>query len=401
MSVAVDIILPTKVKITKSIPISSEEKLNKFAYDFSMQNQLNYTRHKKLVQELKKISSNRTGDRIIDLSGLHLSSNLTYRPKSRPKSCKNSYKKIIGPLIYDRCVEYQEKTKQKIEEIKSQIIESDDELNTFSPKINPISTRVKNYRQKKGAQHNNGEMISNYKSYLKEKIEKLREKHNKETYRECVFIPKTNKKKYPSTTTDSKQSIFDELYYDYAKRKEKLIQRSIAQKSYTFRPTINNSSLSSNRSQPFLRLYNYAKKYNENKKKLYDNTDLNNITQYTYTNRNSNDILKRKKENVFKQIFRLLDQDEDGFITRVYVDTRKVDKEVLEIIMPIIRKLRLEDEMMSEKDFVSACEKLYDTLMVKERNTILSFDVTRKNTSKNVCCWKSFSDSVRVYKFNQ
>lgn len=364
----------------EKILIHSNTNPNKFAYEFSKMHNLNYETHQEVLKTIQSIFNSDTP----------LKNESKRKNKKKKLIQSQSAKNTLNNTIYERNLQYQYKTKQKISELQNQLELSDDEINTFSPRINPITLKAFNYRVNNNIQYNNSSRILNYKSYLNEKIEKLREKHN--NYGQSTSFKPTINKSYmktasnKQTTNTNTLSRYDELYLDYKKRKEnlnKMIRK--AEDDYSFRPEINTvknyKPLKKDNSDPYLRLYNYAKKYKANKEEMYNSTIYNNIDYHVYTSEKSNNIINNKREDIFKKIFKLLDGDEDGIITRIYVDTRKVPKNIMKLINPIINELKCENETLNEREFVIACSHLFNMMSFSEKNILLNIKLD-KNAKK-------------------
>ena len=364
----------------EKIFIHSNTNPNKFAYEFSKTHNLNYETHQEVLKTIQSIFN----------SDAPIKTESNTKKKKKKLIQSKSAKNTLNNTIYKRKLEYQYKTKQKLSELKNQLELSDEEINTFFPRVNPITSKAFNYRVNNNIQYNNSNRILNYKSYLNEKIEKLREKHY--NYGQEKYFRPTINKSYMKTSSN-KQTVnsntlsrYDELYLDYKKRKENLNKIITKTKDdYTFKPLINSGKneivLKKDNSDPYLRLYNYAKKYKANKEERYNSTIYNNIDYHVYTSEQSNIIINSKKEDIFKQIFKLLDGDEDGIISRIYVDTRKVPKNVMKLINPIINELKCENETLNEREFVIACSHLFNMMSLSEKNLLLNIKLD-KNTKK-------------------
>ena len=380
--------VPLSSNKTQNLFIYSDTNPDKLAYEFSKTHNLNYESHKVVLNAIE--------------SAMKTYHKTTGKKKVKKKLIKSkSDKNGIHIGIYERSLLYKTKTEQKLSELKYQLDQSDEEINTFSPQINPISSNASRYRSEKNIQYNNKSTITNYKSYLNEKIEKLRQKHI-ESYdnMSCMFKPNVNQSYVSKTYGNNTRTVsnrrtlpvYEELYLDYKKRKEyrtNLTTRMNKENEYSFRPRVNTEKnekiLKKDNSQPFLRLYNYAQKYRQNYIEKYNDSNYNGIDQCVFTSERSNNIVNSKKEEVFRRIFRLLDGDEDGIISRIYVDTRRVPKEIMKLLNPIITELKSENETLNEREFIIACSHMYNLMNFSDRKTLLNFRfITQKSEKRKI-----------------
>ena len=365
--------VPLPSNKTHNLFIYSDTNPSKLAYEFSKTHNLPYESHQTVLNAIENAMK-------------------THRKKKVKKKLikSKSDKNRIHIGIYERSLLYKTKTSQKLSELKYQLDQSDEEINTFSPQINPISSTASRYRVEKNIQYNNTSTITNYKSYLNEKIEKLRQKHM-ESYDNISTMFKPNVNSNTRTVSTRRTlPVYEELYLDYKKRKEfkaNLTTRMNKENECSFRPRVNTEKnekiLKKDNSQPFLRLYNYAQKYRQNYIEKYNDSNYNGIEQCVFTSERSNYIVNSKKEEVFRKIFRLLDGDEDGIISRIYVDTRKVPKDIMKLLNPIITELKSENETLNEREFIIACSHMYNLMNFSDRKTLLNFRfLTHNKTQK-------------------
>ena len=333
------------------------------------------------IKRKRNISQSQSYNSLLNIN-THLLSNkkkLT-QSKSEPHSLKLTN-------MYERGISFQQKTQSKLKELQSKLNESDDEINTFSPLINPISKKANIYRTTNNKQYNNKTTISHYNKYLSTKLEQLRLKHADPFESENnSFKPNINTNYHSKSTRSSSSHRLNELYLDYKRRinNQETLRKNI-ESIYSFKPSINHninlSTTSSSRTKKAFvnehetchdRLYNYAKIYNDDLREKY-HTTLYTYTNYNvYTSSKSNDIVDQKKTNIAKELFKLLDNDEDGIISRVYVDTRRIPKDVLQLILPIINEMKNENETLTEHEFVNSCLHLYQFMSYQEKKVFLS-----------------------------
>ena len=117
-----------------------------------------------------------------------------------------------------------------------------------------------------------------------------------------------------------------------------------------------------NYSNIFNNLYAYAEKYKDNQykrdnKMKHEILDMSNMKKISD---NSNEILQRKKNEIFKSIFRCFDVDEDGLISIFTIDSKKIPSDIYQIIKPIIEELKEYQGSITESEFVNECNILFD-----------------------------------------
>ena len=60
-----------------------------------------------------------------------------------------------------------------------------------------------------------------------------------------------------------------------------------------------------------------------------------------------------KKQKSFKKIFNLLDGDGDGIIKCTAINKDKLPNNILEILTPIFKEIKEDNESLNEKEFIS------------------------------------------------
>ena len=415
---------------TQKINIFSNSNPNKIAYDFSILYNLDFDSHQQLLEKInyeiskyneikknnfynnnnnnnsnnnsiKKIkisnnlisyennfhsinnNNNNNNNKIIKKFENKLKKNSNEKIKNKSKS--SSMKNIFNDSIYKRNLLYLKNKNEKLKEIKEQLDKSQDELNTFQPKINKISKVANENRIKNKKQFNNNEIISNYYDYKKEKNKKLFSKFYKNNQINYSFHPnlnQTNKKNRMLISKSSKNlnysSRFNLLYDDYKLRQEKIKEKKklfLNLNEYTFKPEINKKRkfLTNSNSDTFNRLYSYANIYKTNILKKKKDDKYNQTEKILFTNLKSNKIFYNKIRNIFKNIFHILDNDQDGFISSAYCNTQNLEKDILNIINVIINTLRKSNVYLGEEEFIQSCFILFDTLNFEDKNKIIKF----------------------------
>ena len=112
----------------------------------------------------------------------------------------------------------------------------------------------------------------------------------------------------------------------------------------------------------FNSLYSYAQRYSKNKKERENslNSTMIRSSQAVHTGNDSEFLFYKKKEDLFKGIFKVLDGDQDDCISTLNIDTRRLPNKIKSILDPIFFELREENETLNQTEFVRACEHLYE-----------------------------------------
>ena len=140
----------------------------------------------------------------------------------------------------------------------------------------------------------------------------------------------------------------------------------------------------------------YKKKYIEKDKYLKDKNseEKNRTNRYRYM---SNDIINNKKLKCFKNIFKILDSDDnDGKISNKNINIKNLPKDIRIILDPIFIELQNSNETLSESEFVFVCDKLYESLKYVQKQKLLSFEneENKRQMKDNIHLIKTKSNST-------
>jgi hypothetical protein len=124
----------------------------------------------------------------------------------------------------------------------------------------------------------------------------------------------------------------------------------------------NDENVLKHTSNIFQYMYSYAQKFNSNKmeKEKELNKIIKNYSETKHINEDSEQIFNKLKEESFKRIYKLLDSDEDNVISVFNMDLRKLPPTIIKILDPIFKELKEENETLTEREFVRACDHLYN-----------------------------------------
>ena len=406
----------TKKRISKSnISVATNENLNIIPNSNNINQNVNNQNNNKNIENELDINISQSNYNPSNTTGND------YR-KNRPLTAINqdNYMLNYGERLYHKGLKLKERTDEKIQKIKQDKEKNDKKNCTFKPKVNNISYAALTNRYNNKLSYNDEDNIINYKDYVNNKIEYLKEKYDKNQV-DFPFVPKINKR---SITMD-KNNIghinqigprYEQLYRNYKKKELDIhnLSNKIYDKNVLFKPKINvyNSELLN---LPFNeRQKAYDSKTNERKKKMKElienpidnktgqkffspviNTNYerkyginNNFNTFEnlyndrqkkeakinfltekiqneenpnliYVNHISNNLYNEQKINSFKKIFKILDN-------------------LNKIFMPIIEELKQDNQTLTEDEFVAASFRLFETLNFLQKRDIIDFGLNKK-----------------------
>ena len=343
---------------------------------------------------------------------------------------KNKTEKLVDRLYYNQILnkaKNTQKLKEKFEKDKKVI------KYTFQPKINKINKNSLYFRTKNNLIYNNKYQTLHYNDYKDSIIQKNRDKFLIEEEKDLTFCPKIN----PNNKTKNAIPVYEKLYnyktvnleqkfYDkknlfkpktnkktnqhilgsyqnlsfnerqkiFASKSKSRINKLYAQlnegKDKYFKPSINtnyNNILSRN-CNVFFHLYGDFQKNKTKKEKIIRSNSaiFNNKFKINF---NSANMVKDRKYKIFKKFFEILDNSGKKIISKKNIINQKfLPTNVRKIIEPILSELNKSELNLNLKEFVNACNILYETLDYDERKCIYNFNLNDyNNTKKN----KSFS----------
>ena len=361
--------------------------------------------------------------------------NISQLNEEKKNKSQENFNLNYGERLYNKGLKLQEKTNEKIQKIKNEKEKNEKKNFTFKPKLNNISytflTKISHNKLK----NNNEENIKNYKNYINNKIESLKEKYDKKEEK-YSFNPKINKR---SKTIDKNNSYkikkiiprYETLYDNYKKKELDIhnLSNKIYDKKKLFKPKINNfnSDLLNIPFKERLNIYqlkskekknqiknlienpidnltgqkffsplinnNYERKINEN---IFNNLyfdyqkkeqKIHFLTQQIqkeenfnliYVNNTSNKFYNEQKINSFKKIFHILDKNHNGIINKFSLEDNQLNYNLKKIFSPIFEELKEENQNISQKEFIQISFKLFDNLNLLEKRDIINFGNEKK-----------------------
>ena len=308
--------------------------------------------------------------------------NLTFVPKINEYNIIALQNRKLNRIQYNdenRIIHYKDYLMAKENKVKNKILKEEDA--TFMPKLNKNSMKMTEGRTTK---------IPRYEQLYKTKLDvkKLEEKIYDE---QNMFKPKINKnykggksnnkkmEKYASLTFEERQKKFKELVEE---KRGKLIEQkntNIDKKTgkKLFNPSINkNKKLDNERKNKpiFIELYSDSEKYKikkeELEKKVLELEQFN--TQFKASLR-SEEMYDKHKNIAFEKVFKRLDSDKDGKISKNNIDLYGISKRLMKIISPIMDELKNGNKAISCEEFVKKCEKIYETLNYADKKELFIY----------------------------
>ena len=208
------------------------------------------------------------------------------------------------------------------------------------------------------------ERLQTYSNKSKENMAKIQQVYEKELGYDEPFKPQLNHKKNKALLKERDEFFLNEV------------------QKYNTNSNSNNNISNNKYIDPYTKLYLYGKKYQQEKNYLAEKFYQNQIKPPQFC-QSTEDIINKKKEKSFKQIFKLLDGDEDSKISSTHINISKLPKNILKILEPILNELKEENETLNELEFIFVCEQLYLSLPWNERRELTTFeDIAKKNLKK-------------------
>ena len=365
---SMEIEVNNKNKRKEKINIYNNSNIEKIAYDFCMKNQLDFKSHNDLINKLKNELNNN---------------------KLTVNNNNNNDNKVFYNDIYTKNLLFLKNKEEKLNEIKKNLNDSEKEEETFQPKINKNSNLLFSNNNIKSHYKNFYEIISNYKDYKQNKEKKLKNKYNiiltfhpkinsNYRYNKHSSLHKRNKNfnlndinfNINDSNINSKNNNINSTNFNEIKlintnfyvKNDKKIKTNYEQ-NFTFIPKINKKSKNKNTKSNkniFIRLYEY-------KKKEIAPIKYNNIK----TNKSSINIYNNKKEKIFEKIFKILDKDEDNFISRINLLNLNLPLKISNFLNPLFNIIKTNDLKINKNEFIEFSNLLFNKLNYDDKNFIL------------------------------
>ena len=109
------------------------------------------------------------------------------------------------------------------------------------------------------------------------------------------------------------------------------------------------------------------------------NQDSNTI----HTNVNTKQMIDKRKLMAFQQIFEWLDSDRDGHISADKIDISPLSADLLEVLSPLFMEMEELSQALDAEEFIDAAGRLYDSLSLPQKNTLLLKPDRRERSASN------------------
>ena len=279
-----------------------------------------------------------------------------------------------------RILYYKDYLKAKEEHTKYKISQECEKENTFMPKINAKSQKMTENRSTQIPRY---EQLYKKKLDLKKLEEKIYDDHN-------MFKPKINKNnkglskkmtEYASMTFEERQKKFREKVEE---KRGKLIEKKNINidvktgKKY-FKPTINkNKKLEDERKNKpvFNELYSDSEKYKIKKEELEKKVlELEQFKRDFKASVRSEEMYDKQKNIAFEKIFKRLDDNKDGKISKDDIDLYGISKRIVKIISPILDDLKKGGGSLTSDEFIKKCEIIYKGLNYADKKELFIYSM--------------------------
>ena len=173
---------------------------------------------------------------------------------------------------------------------------------------------------------------------------------------------KNNKKESTNEFFDRISKNLEEIKIVNSKsqiNKNNNAEKNAKNKNYNFRPKISRDPKNVNQRNITVDLDGfYDKRITKEKKELQESKKEEENEKKNLFNQKSKDIIIKMKLKKYKELFTLLDSDQDGLISYNKIQLTKVNENVLKNISPILEELNQTKKEMNFKEFCIKLDKL-------------------------------------------
>ena len=329
----------------------------------------------------------------------------TYNPRINNYHLKALTKRLKNNLECDndnKVLHYAEYSKQMSAKNQKKFLKDTDKELTFNPKINKSSRQldktqpqkedVKRYEKLYNTKSNieklekkiydkdkmfKPEINKNYKGFPTQNDKEKGKENTNDINKANNITDSTASKEFSKLPFDQRQKVYKEkiasLKNERKQKEEADVDRKTGQKLFV--PKINKGKCKrsegenkknkdKSKENVYANLYGDAKKYSEKLEKLKEAVlEKEKVKNEFKTSGNSEDIFERKKNNAYKKLFKVLDSDHDGEISKNKIGSVIVGNATLtKIFKDIIEAVVEEAEPMNEESFLSLCDECYESL---------------------------------------
>ena len=146
-----------------------------------------------------------------------------------------------------------------------------------------------------------------------------------------------------------------------------------------FKPTINkNKKLENERKNKpvFNELYSDSEKYKIKKEELEKKVlELDQFKREFKASVRSEEMYDKQKNIAFEKIFKRLDDDKDGKISKNDIDLYGISKRIVKIISPILDELKSGGGSLTSDEFIKKCEIIYKSLNYADKKELFIYSM--------------------------
>ena len=393
------------IEISKDVHKQIEVFLNKSpeetAFDFCKENNLSFNTMKDIITKIKRKIKEVMRSKHYSQSEDNLHFNSPKYTKRNNDIVYNDTKMNYGEYLYTKGQEQQHKVKIKVDNIKKENEAIKTIELTFKPKLYKNKPSLHNNKQQTNhskqklslhlsKEHNNN---VTYNSTLQQTTTHKRKAHTPQyTFRPHInknYKVKLNFEERLLQSTHRNNNNNSKLTYcgigerdgNVIVKNEKLFDKCTGQ--VLFHPKLISKQMCNvdiNSKNVFQINYDYAMRYKHNKEEMAVHNYHMWLSKGKEKSCNETDrIYNEKKIDSFKYIFELLDSDEDGKISAVYLNRKALGKSINEIISPIIEQIIQQRTVIEESDFIQAMEVLFSAIEMGDKMEILNIRKSHNN----------------------
>ena len=428
----------------KKIEIYPDSDPHKLAINFCKTHNLDYNGLDYLIQKignlLKQNNDKNKSTSSNDLDLKHYNNFIQNKENTRNDnksniintSSKTLNKKTKSRIIYEtennkykdnkKENKYNRRLKNKIKQIENSKVSDIEEINhthIIKPIIKYKSVKNKDFKRKEDekelfqlkqkinrSKNNRNKRNNKYHTIFTSKSNKYKTKDNicsrisKEYEKnQFSFHPSINENYKTDLTFAERQAFYKNLYI---KRKNELnkfyLQKKDKNGNLLFRPSLISKAFyeksykkkNLDEEDIFQKNYQIYKKYDlkkENLIKKYKN-DLQQSNQVIKAKRINEKIFKENKIKAFKNIFNDLDSDQDGIISGININIKKIPKKIIDIIQPLLIELKEDNQTLNKDEFILAMNEYFEDISFIEKREIINIykNISKKNKSLDLKC---------------
>lgn len=313
---------------------------------------------------MKKEQSKQWRDKQAQMKDEQTSKDLTFKPQinTRSKSLAKNHRKAEHSYI-----EQQRKKLESIERRKGQSLAEQQTECTFTPKVNPLSQAI--VRSK--STHRNA--FSNLYTEAQERQLRLQEAKDNVTRSQCTFKPAIN----PSSKSVSRdQSIVERLansrltietnLQKIREKQSSLVDPQTGQEF--FKPKVGRPpKLERNTDNLPIGLYLFSHNTSKDSSKSLEPSPSIELL----SRQRSTQIIERLKIERFRELFEMLNPDDNEEIISNRVEPEKLSAELLTVLFPLLEELEQLGEPINFSEFCEAMSNLLQTLTPGDKSMIL------------------------------